>query len=712
MIYFVTNQRELFTTQLYKIISVDDSIDILRKWNYIQFDTETLGRDCHVGRLLLAQFGSIDKTIQIVVDCTTIDIKLYKEVLEDKYLIGQNLKFDLQWLYNFTIIPRKVYDTMIVEQLLYLGYPPEYKDPIHGMSYSLQDIAKRRLNIFIDKTVRGQIQWRGIDDSVIKYAADDVVYLYDIMLSQLRDCKIKNCILAAKLECDFVPVIAYMEWCGIHLDETKWRAKMANDKKNLDKSIEDLNRYVCSHPNLKEFTYVNLQGDLFTGFDTTPKCTINWASSKQVIPLLKKLGFDTTIEDKKSGEDKDSAMEKVLKKQKGIDDEFLRLYLGKGEEGDEDYYPGYNGSAKVVTSFGQNHLNAINPNTGRVHTNYKQLGADTGRMSCGSKDNNNDLAKLKGLPINPSSKQKKEGKACPYPNMQQLPSDEITRACFTAMEGNKWCSCDYSAIESRLGADIYNEKSMIDEFLHGSGDMHSLCAYMVYKDIIPRDTPIKDIKKLFPHQRKEVKSIEFSQQFGGTEYAIQNAMGCTLEEAIEFRDAYAKGFPGIAEYKKKASKLVRTKGYILLCAATGHKTYWEGFNRWVERQKTYTQEFWEDYKVNHKPYKDEVYQEVRKHFQEVSKFSDRKSINSPTQGTGAIILKDSQIAIYNWVVDNGYFGKCLLANLTHDECNWEYPEELIEFPNIVSKTMEASAAKYCKSVPIPAEATVGDYWIH
>ena len=153
MIYFVTNQRELFTTQLYKIISVDDSIDILRKWNYIQFDTETLGRDCHVGRLLLAQFGNIDKTIQIVVDCTTIDIKLYKEVLEDKYLIGQNLKFDLQWLYNFTIIPRKVYDTMIVEQLLYLGYPPEYKDPIHGMSYSLQDIAKRRLNIFIDKNI-------------------------------------------------------------------------------------------------------------------------------------------------------------------------------------------------------------------------------------------------------------------------------------------------------------------------------------------------------------------------------------------------------------------------------------------------------------------------------------------------------------------------------------------------------------------------------
>lgn len=711
MIYFVTGQNRLFNSPIYSIISVQESLDIISKWTLVQFDTETKGRDCHIGKLLLAQFGNIDKSIQIVVDCTTVSIKLYKKILEDKYIIGQNLKFDLQWLYNYSIIPRKVYDTMIVEQLLYLGYPPEYKDPIHGISYSLQDIAKRRCGIFIDKTIRGQIQWRGIDDSVIKYAADDVVPLYDIMLSQIRDCKIKECLLAAKLECDFVPVIAYMEWCGIHLDVSKWEDKMKIDKKNLNKSIEDLNRYVCNHPNLKEFTYINTQGDLFEGFDLTPKCTINWASSKQVIPLLKKLGFNTTIEDKKSGEDKDSAMEKVLKKQKGIDDEFLRLYLGKGEEGDEDYYPGYNGSAKVVTSFGQNHLNAINPNTGRIHTNYRQLGCDTGRMSCGSKDNNNDLAKLKGLPINPSNKQKKEGKACPYPNMQQLPSDEITRACFTAMKGNKWCSCDYSAIESRLGADIYQEESMINEFLHGSGDMHSLCAYMVYTDIIPRDTSIKDIKKLYPHQRKEVKAIEFSQQFGGSEYAIQNAMGCTLEKAIIFKDAYSKGFPGIAKYKEKASKIVRNKGYILLCPITGHKTYWAGFNKWKEVQSSYTQSFWDEYRNIHKPNKDNIYLEVREHFQEVSKF-DRKSLNSPTQGTGIIILKDSQIDIFNWVVDNGYFGKCLLANLTHDECNWEFPEELKEFPNIVKSKMEKSAAKYCKSVPIPAEVSVGDYWIH
>lgn len=711
MIYLVTATAKLFENEIYKTIGVKESLSILNEWKMVQFDTETLGKDPHVGSLLLVQFGSIDKKTQIVIDCTTINILLYKDILETKYLIGQNLKFDLQWLYNYSIIPLKIYDTMIVEQLLYLGYSPEYKDPVNGISYSLNSIAKRRLNVYIDKTVRGEIQWRGIDDSVINYAATDVIYLVDIMYSQLADCKKQNCIVGAKLECDFVPVIAYLEWCGIHLDATKWEEKMKLDNKHLQEAINDLNNFVTSNPNLKEFTYINYDGDLFEGFDLTPKCTINWASSAQVVPLLKKLGFDTRVQDKKTGEDKESAMEKVLKKQKGINDEFLKLYLGKGDPEDEDYYAGYNGSAKVVTSFGQNHLNAINPNTQRIHTVYRQLGCDTGRMSSGAKGNNDDLAKLNHLPVNPSNKQKKEGKACPYPNMQQLPADEITRSCFTAPKGYKWCSCDYSAIESRLGADIYQEKSMIDEFLYGSGDMHSLCAYMVYTKEIPRDTPIKNIKKLYPHLRKEVKAVEFSQQFGGSAFAIQNAMGCTLEKAEEFAEAYAKGFPGIAKFKEKGSKEVRSRGRILLNPITGHKTYWATFNKWEDKQRQFTPEFWDEYRRIHKPNKDSVYQEVRNHFKEASKW-DRKALNSVTQGTGAIILKDSQIQLFHWVVNNGYFGKCRLANLTHDECNWEFPEDLTIFPKIVEDCMESSASKYCKSVPIPAVAEVGDCWIH
>ena len=171
MIYLVTNNKELFENDEYKIIGVDESLSLLSKYNVFQADSETDGRDAHINKLLLFQLGSIDKTFQIVIDCTSIDIRNYKDILESSGLIFQNGKFDLQFLYNYNIIPRKIFDTMIVEQLLYLGYPPEYKDELNGISFSLQDIAKRRLGVYIDKTIRGQIQWRGIDTQVIKYAA-------------------------------------------------------------------------------------------------------------------------------------------------------------------------------------------------------------------------------------------------------------------------------------------------------------------------------------------------------------------------------------------------------------------------------------------------------------------------------------------------------------------------------------------------------------
>lgn len=504
MIYLVTGQPQLFESDVYKIMTIEESLNMLNSWGRIQYDSETSGLDPHLTNILCIQFGNKKAGHQIVVDTTTVDVTVYKEILENKPIIGQNLKFDLQFLYNYSIIPRKVYDTMIVEQLLYLGYPPE---SVSGIGYSLTSIAKRYLNVDISKEIRGDIIWRGLDTAVIKYAAGDVTYLEDIMESQLAACREKDCLVGAKLECNFVPVIAYLEWCGVRLDENKWKTKMIKDKAYLEEAKSLLDKFLINHPDLQEFVTINRQGDLFTGWDTEPKCTISWTSSTQVVKVAKKLGFNTTVQDKKTGEDKDSVIEKHLAKQKGISDEFLRLYIGKGYPGDDDYFPGHQGAAKVVTSFGQGHLNAINPKTGRIHTQYHQLGADTGRMSSGSRSNNDDLAKFKKLPINPSPAMKKKGLGCPYPNMQQLPSDRETRGSFIPNEGNLWVSCDYSAMESRLGADIYQEKSMIDEFLHGSGDIHSLVAKFCFEEV--RNCTVKEIKEQFPQYRKKAKPVGF-----------------------------------------------------------------------------------------------------------------------------------------------------------------------------------------------------------
>lgn len=387
MVYLVTNQQELFGWEDYKVISAEESLRMMKDWHVIQLDSETNGRDAHLCDFLCVQMGNDKADVRLVVDASTVNIRLYKDELESKLCILQNGKFDLQFFFNYGIIIRKVYDTMVVEQLLHLGWPSGQ------ISYSLNAIADRRLHINIDKTVRGEIIWRGLDTSVINYAAGDVTYLEKIMWSQVEDLKKQGLMKAARIECDFVPVISYLEWCGIHLDEKKWKAKMRNDQEKLEQAKKDLDAFVVSRNDLKQFVYINTQGDLFEGFDLTPKVNINWASSTQVVKIAKILGFDTRTKDKKTGKDKDSVLEKLLKPQKGICDDFLRLYF--------DYQEHF----KVCSSFGQGHLNAINPKTNRIHTVYKQLGAASGRMSCGSQQPNEDLAKLKKTP----------SKECTYP---------------------------------------------------------------------------------------------------------------------------------------------------------------------------------------------------------------------------------------------------------------------------------------------------------
>lgn len=631
------------------------------------------------------QFGDLIGETQVVVDTATVSPILYKDIFESRFIIGQNLKFDLQFLFNYGIVPRNVYDTMIVEQVLYLGWPKG------SISYSLKEIAWRRLKINIDKTVRGEIIWRGLDTSVILYAAGDVMYLGDIMKSQLEDCRKQDLMKAVKLECDAVPSIAYMEWCGIHLDQKRWLSKMAKDKENLATAKAALDAFVTSNPEWHKFTYVNREGNLWTGYDLTPKCTINWSSSQQVVEFAKTLGFDTKMQDKKTGEDRDSVLEKHLKTQKGINDEFLKLYFD---------YQEYN---KVVTSFGQGHLNAINPKTDRIHTTYKQLGAASGRMSCGSQQPNTDLARYKGL----------QPKDCTYPNMQQLPGNEETRAAFTAPKGYKWVSCDFSSEESRLGADIYQDKAFLKEFTEGSGDTHSMFAWAVFRKEC-EDCGCKsvtDVKKLAKKWRQAVKAVEFAYMFGAAAYTISQAADCTVEQAQEYIDKLDREFYGIAEFAKRGSKFVREHGYIIICPITGHKMYWWDHKEWLERQKSFTPEFWEEYKLFHKGTGDDVARMVRQHFQASGKY-DRMARNVVTQGTGAIIMKDAMTELFNYIVDNNYFGKIEISASVHDELNCIYPDQLEEFPQILETIMEESAAKYCKSLPIPAEAEVADCWVH
>ena len=642
MIYLVSHNKSLFQTDKYVEATMKQAMSVLLPLKLCQLDTETKGLDCHTKALLTIQLGNKDN--QVVIDWTTLtprEKQIVKNYLEsDRLFLGWNLMFDLTFLYVQGIYPKHIWDGMIVEQLLYLGYPAQMREK------SLKAAAWNYLNINIDKTVRGKIVNDGLTTEVVIYAAGDVTYIEDIKEKQDIEVEKQGMKLAVELECEFVKSLAYFKYCGVHLDITKWKAKMTKDQAKLDKAISELNAWVVAwdkenphngydiqYPELKypkysadypaevkrlikdgykrfpqedlqtpdgkvdaykkviknQFTRIDTQGDLFTGFDTEPKCVINWSSQKQVIPLFELLGINVETFDKKTKQKKKSIEANVLKPQKN-DFPIIPIFLE------------YQEAAKVVSTYGQNWLNAINPKTGRIHADFHSIGTDTARVSSGG-----GVWKL---------------------NMQNLPHDPETRACFTSEEGNAWLSADYQSQESRIIASVSKDEKMIDLFEHGCGDVHSLVAYMSYPNIIPRDTKIEDIKKLYHNWRQKAKSIEFAINYGGDYNTISKNDGIPVEEAKEIYDNFMEGFPGIKRYQDYCRAAVMRDGYILLNPLTGHRAHIYDAEELKEtHNKMQEPGFWEYYQnVRKRNPQDEIVQEVR-HYMQRKAASEKQSIN-------------------------------------------------------------------------------------
>lgn len=675
MIYLVTDNPQLKKdSTLYKVISVEESIQKLSELQTIAVDTETEGLDVHTKKLLLTQFGCFD--FQVVVDNRTVPITLYKSFLEDssKTWLFWNAKFDLKFFLKYGIIMDHIYDGFLAEKLLYLGYP----DGSHSMS--LKAAGKNYLQIELDKSVRGKIIWaKTLTDDIIEYGAHDVKYLEKIKEHQEKELAEKGLTVAVEWENKFCPVLAYTEFCGVKLDESKWREKMEKDQVRYEQALQNLNKWVCTHMKDSKYMYVDLQGDLWEGFDTEPKCLINWSSPKQVIPLLQDLGFNLETFDKKTKEKKLSVCAKIIESQKDKS-EIAPLYLA------------YNAATKVVSTYGENVLKQINPNTGRIHTNFSQLGCDTGRLSSGGKDKENKVD---------------------YLNFQNFPSDVETRACFVSEVDNVWISCDYSGQESRVIADVANDQAMLDLFNKDCGDIHSLVAKMSYPKIIG-DCPITEIKSKYKHWRQEAKGVEFAINYGGNAQTIATNKNIPLEEATDIYNSYMEGFPGVASYQNKQRKFVMSHGYILLNPKTGHKAFipnWDEIQEIQKRQKL--DGYWETYRQYKKERPDAaIVEEVRSYFRKKSNF-EKHAINYPIQATGALMFKLASIYLWEYIKQNNLVFKVKLCIPAHDEWNIEVPKEIsAQMTTVLQDCMKKAGAYFCKKVELPAEAEVSNHWIH
>lgn len=528
MIYLISNQNFIETDEIKKG-TTEQLTQFITKNTLLGLDIETNGFDPYTCKLLSWQVG--DKNSQFVVDNSTVDISLFKDLFEDpsKTWIGHNLKFDLRFTLHNNVIINNVYDTYVSNLILWNGYL--------NIKHSLDVVAEKYVGAYLDKSVRGVIHKEGLSMRVVRYAAQDVAYLHQIREAQLKRASQIQVNNALKLNNQFVPVMAYLEYCGFKLDKNLWKEKVDKDKQNLKTLLQELNQFILDN-NISRF--INKQLDLF---NPVLKANINWASPQQVADLFSSLGVNVDLIDKETGELKQSVGADSLKKQINSHP-IIPIYIG------------YRELLKQVTTYGDNWFEFIHPVTKRIHTKFQQF-MNTGRMSSGGKD---------------------KGTGKKWPNAQNIPSDSATRQCIIADEGNILINADYDGQETRVFANKCMDPALLKMYDEGFTDMHSYIAWHLFPEIqkiypeLTKET-LTLIKNNFPEQRQTAKFAGFAIQYGGVGETIAENCNIPVSQGEKVYKDYFKAFKGIKEYFDKTYALANSRGYILYNEITHTKYF-------------------------------------------------------------------------------------------------------------------------------------------
>ena len=513
----------------------------------------------------------------------------------DVLKIAHNIKYDYKVLKNYDIEVRgAIFDTMIAHYLI----NPDMK---HGMDY-LSEIYLNYTPISIESLIGKKGKNQGNLRSVslkqqTDYAAEDAdvtFQLYEIFEQKLKEENLEN--LFYRIEMPLMKVLAKMELVGISLDKEclkKESLELENDLKNLEKKIFE-----------------------FSGEE------FNLNSPKQLGEILfEKLKLDTKA--KKTKTRQYSTSEEVLQKLESKH-EIIKHILE------------YRTYQKLKSTYVDALPMQVNEKTGRIHTNFMQTVAATGRLSS----------------VNP--------------NLQNIPIRTLrgqqVRAAFTASEGNKLISADYSQIELRLIAEISGEKNMIEAFQKGE-DIHASTAAKLFK------IPLDEVTKL---QRSQAKTVNFGIIYGVSSFGLSEQTGLSRTEAKQMIDAYFETYSRLKEYMNEQIMTARKNGYVE--TILGRKRYLKDINS-----------------ANFV---------VKGH-------AERNAINAPIQGSAADIIKLAMINIDRELENQKMETKMLLQ--VHDELIFETPIDEIETAKILIKTQMETA--YATQVPLLTEVGIADNWL-
>ncbi|WP_133532646.1 DNA polymerase I [Flavobacterium dankookense] len=472
------------------------------------FDTETTGIDAlnaelvgmsfswQKGEAFYVPFPENQEEAQVLVD-------KFKPFFENETIekIGQNIKYDLKILSNYGVqIKGKLFDTMIAHYLI----NPDMRHNMDVLSETYLKYSPKSIEDLIGKKGKNQKSMRDVALEEIKeYAAEDADVTYQLKqnFSPILD-KAETKKLFDEIEIPLIPVLAAMELEGINLDVPflkEMSVEMAKESSELEQKIYET------------------AGEKF-----------NLASPKQLGDVL----FDKM----KIG----GAKQKKTKTGQYATGEEVLSYLANEHQIVKDILD-WRQMVKLQSTYIDALPNQVDKKTGRVHTDYMQTVAATGRLS-----SNN-------------------------PNLQNIPirteRGRLIRKAFIARDENyTLVSADYSQIELRIIAALSGEENMIKAFQNNE-DIHRSTAAKVF------NVPLEEVTK---EQRSNAKTVNFGIIYGVSAFGLSNQTSLSRKESAELINAYYATYPKLKSYMSNQVDFAREHGYVQ--TVLGRRRYLKDIN--------------------------------------------------------------------------------------------------------------------------------------
>jgi DNA polymerase-1 len=399
--------------------------------------------------------------------------------------IGQNLKYEFVILERYGIEVRGIFcDTMIAAHLI----------DSSRMSYSLDELAKLYLGHKtitykdVTGTGRDKINFEEVEVEKAKiYASEDAdvaMILSKKLAPQLEEFNLLNVFRNTELK--FIEVLARMEMNGVKVDSAVLEYLSVEFEKSLGQVARDIYGEVGCEFNLN--SPIQLREILFDKLSLPmKKLTKSGEASTDVEVLTELTKFHPLPQ-------------KVLE---------------------------HRAISKLKSTYVDALPKLINPETGRIHTSFNQVGASTGRLSSSEPN-------LQNIPIKTT-----EGKRI--------------REAFVPEDGFLILSADYSQIELRLLAHFSEDKSLMDAFLAGS-DIHRRTASEIFgvsEDLVS------------PEMRRLAKTINFGIIYGISPFGLARQLGTSNSIAKGYIDEYFKRYKSVKGYMEKSIQEAQNQGYAV-----------------------------------------------------------------------------------------------------------------------------------------------------